>query len=54
MSLKIVPAVSAAPSVISAHAAVQDVDRAKLREGDNGWTGMPGIEPGDDHPMCND
>ena len=52
--IKIARAVSAAPAAISANARVQDVDGKTLREGDNGWTCMPGIGPGDDHPMCND
>jgi hypothetical protein len=51
---KITRAMSAAPSNISAGATIMDVDGTVLREGDNGWTCMPGIGPGDDHPMCND
>jgi hypothetical protein len=30
------------------------VDGKVLKEGSNGWVCMPGIGPGDDHPMCND
>ncbi len=51
---KIIRAMSAAPSNVSAGATVTDVDGTVLREGHNGWTCMPGIGPGDDHPMCND
>lgn len=51
---KIARAMSAAPERVSAEAKIVDVDGAVLREGSNGWTCMPGIMPGDDHPMCND
>lgn len=53
---KIVRAMSAAPSDISADATIMDADGTVLREGTNGWTCMPGVPliPGDDHPMCND
>lgn len=51
---KIERAMSAAPSNVSAEATIVDVDGTVLREGSNGWTCMPGIGPGDDHPMCND
>lgn len=51
---KIARAVSAAPSRVSAKATVVDLDGAVLREGTNGWTCLPGVMPGDTHPMCND
>lgn len=31
-----------------------DVDGKILKRGINGWNCMPGIGPGDTHPMCND
>jgi hypothetical protein len=51
---KITRAQSAAHSAISANAAVMDVDGTMLKKGSNGWVCMPGIGPGDNHPMCND
>lgn len=53
---KIARAMLAAPSDISATATIVDVDGTVLREGDNGWTCLPGVPliPGDEHPMCND
>lgn len=53
---KIVRAMSAAPSDISAQATIMDVDGTVLRQGSNGWVCMPGVGliPGDEHPMCND
>lgn len=51
---KIARAMSAAPPSVSRGAMVMDVDGTMLREGSNGWVCMPGIGPGDDHPMCND
>jgi len=51
---KIARAMSAAPERVSAEATIVDVDGTVLREGSNGWTCMPGIMPGDEHPMCND
>lgn len=51
---KIARAQSAAHTGISAKATVMDVDGTMLKNGTNGWTCMPGIGPGDDHPMCND
>jgi len=51
---KIARALRAAPPGVSQDAAVMDVDGSMLRAGTNGWTCMPGIAPGDDHPMCND
>ena len=45
---------SAAHPGISTHASVIDVDGTLLKKGTNGWTCMPGIGPGDKHPMCND
>jgi len=53
---KIARAMSAAPASISAEAKIIDVDGTVLREGDNGWTCIPGVGliPGDKHPMCND
>jgi hypothetical protein len=53
---KIMRAMSAAPSDISAEATIMDVDGTVLRSGSNGWVCLPGVGliPGDDHPMCND
>jgi len=55
---KIQRAMKAAPSSISAHATILDVDAewSVLRQGSNGWTCFPGVplNPGDKHPMCND
>ncbi len=51
---KIARAMSAAHPAISDNATVMDVDGMILKEGSNGWVCMPGIGPGDDHPMCND
>lgn len=53
---KIARAMTAAPTAISAKAAIMDVDGTILREGSNGWTCLPGVGliPGDQHPMCND
>jgi hypothetical protein len=51
---KIARAKSAAHPAISDNATVMDVDGAILAKGTNGWVCMPGIGPGDDHPMCND
>jgi hypothetical protein len=51
---KITRAKSAAHPAISANATVVDVDGTMLEKGSNGWVCMPGIAPGDDHPMCND
>lgn len=51
---KITRAQSAAHPGISKDAAVMDVDGKMLKPGSNGWSCMPGIGPGDNHPMCND
>lgn len=51
---RIARAQSAAHAGISNDATVMDVDGTMLKQGSNGWTCMPGIGPGDDHPMCND
>jgi len=51
---KIARAMSAAPPAVSEAATIMDVDGSVLRPGTNGWMCMPGIAPGDDHPMCND
>ena len=51
---KIARAVSAAPPSVGKEATVMDFDGTVLRKGTNGWHCMPGIMPGDDHPMCND
>ena len=51
---KIAQAMRAAPPAISQDATIVDVDGTELRPGTNGWTCMPGIMPGDEHPMCND
>jgi hypothetical protein len=51
---RIARAMLAAPASVSADATIMDVDGSVLRSGTNGWTCMPGIAPGDDHPMCND
>jgi len=53
---KIARAMLAAPSDISGAATIVDVDGTVLRQGNNGWTCIPGIPliPGDEHPMCND
>ena len=53
-SEKIARAKSAAHPAISDNATIMDVDGKILQEGSNGWVCMPGIGPGDDHPMCND
>jgi hypothetical protein len=47
-------AMRAAPPSVSGAATIVDMDGAVLRPGTNGWTCMPGIAPGDHHPMCND
>lgn len=51
---KIARAMSAAPTNVSGEATIVDVDGTLLRQGTNGWTCMPGVVPGDDHPNCND
>ncbi|MBU4062081.1 hypothetical protein [Hyphomonas sp.] len=53
---KINRAMLAAPPDISGAAKIVDMDGTVLREGNNGWTCIPGIPliPGDEHPMCND
>ncbi len=51
---KIARAQSAAHPAISKNAMIMDVDGKLLQKGTNGWTCMPGIMPGDKHPMCND
>ena len=51
---KIARAQSAAHPVVSRHATIMDVDGTMLQKGSNGWVCMPGIMPGDAHPMCND
>lgn len=51
---KIARAQRAAPASVSGEATVVDLDGTVLREGTNGWTCLPGVMPGDDHPMCND
>lgn len=51
---KIGRAQSAAHPGISNDATVMDVDGKVLKKGSNGWSCMPGIGPGDNHPMCND
>lgn len=51
---KIARARSAAPERISADATVVDIDGTVLAEGTNRWTCIPGVMPGDDHPLCND
>ncbi|MCW8840777.1 MAG: hypothetical protein OQL05_11150 [Gammaproteobacteria bacterium] len=51
---KIARAQLAAHPAISHEATIVDVDGTVLRPGSNGWTCMPGIGPGDNHPMCND
>lgn len=51
---KIARAQSAAHPGVSADATVMDVDGTVLKKGSNGWVCMPGVRPGDDHPMCND
>ena len=53
-AVKIDRAKSAAHTGVSHNASVMDVDGRKLTKGSNGWTCMPGIGPGDNHPMCND
>lgn len=50
---KIARARSAAHPAISAGASVHDVDGRVLQQGANDWVCMPGIGPGDNHPMCN-
>jgi len=48
---------SAAPSHVSKHATIYDMDgHTVLRKGTNDWHCMPNIHliPGDKHPMCND
>lgn len=47
-------AMSAAPPSISNEATIMALDGTILREGSNRWTCLPGVVPGDDHPMCND
>lgn len=53
---KVARALSAAPVSISAKATVIDMDGTVLREGENGWTCIPGVPliPGNKNPMCND
>lgn len=51
---KIARAQSATHPEISHNATIMDVDGSVLKQGTNGWTCMPGVRPGDDHPMCND
>lgn len=51
---KIARAQSAAHPAISKDASVMDVDGTMLKKGTNGWVCMPGVRPGDKHPMCND
>ena len=51
---KIARAMSAAPPSVGKEATIMDVDGTVLRKGTNAWHCMPGIMPGDDHPMCND
>ncbi len=53
---KIARAMSAAPDGISAKATIMDMDGSILREGDNGWTCVPGVSliPMDNHPICHD
>ncbi len=51
---KVSRAQSAAHPGISRAATVMDVDGTVLKKGSNGWSCMPGIGPGDNHPMCND
>lgn len=51
---KISRAQSAAHPGISGQASIMDVDGTMLKTGSNGWVCMPGIGPGDNHPMCND
>ncbi len=51
---KIARAQSAAHPAISTNATIVDVDGKTLQKGSNGWTCMPGLMPGDNHPMCND
>lgn len=51
---KISRAESAAPAAISSKATIRDVDGTLLREGSNDWVCMPGLGPGDKHPLCND
>lgn len=50
-------AMSAGPTNMTKNATIVGMDgHTVLREGNNGWTCMPGIHviPGDKHPMCND
>jgi len=56
LDVKIERAMSAAPSDVSGTAKIVDADGTVLREGANGWIGIPGIEliSSDEHPMCND
>ncbi len=51
---KIARAQSAAHPSITKNATIMDVDGKVLKKGTNGWTCMPGVIPGDKHPMCND
>jgi hypothetical protein len=51
---KVTRAMRAGPRSIAKDATIADIDGTVLREGTNGWTCMPGIAPGDEHPMCND
>jgi len=51
---KIARSMRAAPPAVSQQATIIDFDGTVLRAGTNGWTCMPGLWPGDDHPMCND
>jgi hypothetical protein len=51
---KIARSQSAAGAGISKDATIVDLDGSVLQQGTNGWVCMPGVRPGDDHPMCND
>lgn len=51
---KIAYARSAGPASITADATVLDYDGSVLAEGTNGWVCMPGMNPADPYPMCND
>ena len=48
-------AMSAAPANVSGEATIMSADGSMLREGNNGWTCMPGTPPNDNvAPMCVD
>ena len=51
---KIARSQSAAVAGISRDATIMDLDGSLLQQGTNAWVCMPGVRPGDDHPMCND